>query len=86
MPPIPNPNNGYVPQLKEIVKIIGGCHAMILNKTVQVVRVIAESPEHELMFFDEEWLFTSGCTGCFAPATEEEQAAFLAIPDRPDWV
>lgn len=44
MPPVPNPHNGYVPQVDEHVRIVGSCHPHLFDTIGKVIEIYL--PEH----------------------------------------
>jgi hypothetical protein len=71
LPAIPNPENGYIPRVGEIVKIVGGCHPRILNQFAYVTEVNDDWHEVEL----EEGSLTGGRSGGLEKADPEEVRA-----------
>lgn len=68
MPPVPNPNNGYIPRVGEVVKVAGACHPRLLGQFVRVNRIYDDWHEVELESGD----LTSGQTGGLEKADAEE--------------
>jgi hypothetical protein len=55
--PIANPRNGFVPQVNDLVKIVGACHPHLLYK---IARVVAVKDDGHSIHFCEGLTFTSG--------------------------
>ena len=88
----PNPKINFDPKLKDIARIVGGCNPAVLTAIGQVYRIKRESFMVDVYFMmiyskkDVKWVCTLVDKGGLESVNQEEQAAFLAIPDRPDWV
>ncbi len=77
MAPIPNPRNGFVPQLNDLVKIVGACHPRMLYKIARVVSVddthIGTEFCEGVTFTSGELFYTSGeCGGLQFVASEQD--------------
>ena len=89
---VPNPNNGFVPMIGDVVRFIGACRPKLLNKLGLVVLPLVHKNSCETLFYDEElkeWFYTSGEFGGFAKVSQHESNEFfkkLLNEKKEDWI
>lgn len=63
MPPVPNPHNGFVPRVGQLVRVVGGFHPKSVGRVVEVTRVGGGFAETRYLRDDGEWAYGSGELG-----------------------